>query len=123
MAICFKLPPNSEHLSITDKFFKTGRCPLFRVFTVLTLLSQIFSIYLEMQEYEPQFFSDKQVIQKNYNTTLLADINTSACFGFSAKRTDVFAQLGLLSNLRRILRNFFEFYPIFFNINETDYFE
>ena len=29
-----KLPPNSGYLSITDKFFKTRRCPLFRGFTV-----------------------------------------------------------------------------------------
>ena len=31
----FKLPTNRGHLSITDKFFKTRRCPLFRGFTVL----------------------------------------------------------------------------------------
>ena len=28
------LPPNSGHLSMTDKFYKTRRCPLFRGFTV-----------------------------------------------------------------------------------------
>ena len=30
MTIFFKLPPNSGHLSMTDKLFKTRRCPLFR---------------------------------------------------------------------------------------------
>ena len=35
MTISVKLPPNSGHLLITDKFFKTRRCPLFRGFTVL----------------------------------------------------------------------------------------
>ena len=30
----FKIHPNSRHLSITDKFFKTCRCPLFRDFTI-----------------------------------------------------------------------------------------
>ena len=35
MTISVKLPPNSGHLLITDKFFKTCRCPLFRGFTVL----------------------------------------------------------------------------------------
>ena len=34
MTIFFKLPPNSGHLSITGKFFKTRRCALFRGFTV-----------------------------------------------------------------------------------------
>ena len=32
--IFFKLPPNSGHLSITEKCFKIRRCPLFRGFTV-----------------------------------------------------------------------------------------
>ena len=31
MTIFLKLPPNSGHLSITDKYLKTRRCPLFRV--------------------------------------------------------------------------------------------
>ena len=31
----FKSPPNSGHLSITDKFFKTPRRPLFRGFSVV----------------------------------------------------------------------------------------
>ena len=35
MTIFFKLPPNSGHLSITDNFFKTRKCPLLRVFTVV----------------------------------------------------------------------------------------
>ena len=35
MTTFFKLPPNSGHLSITDKSFKTRRCLLFRGFTVL----------------------------------------------------------------------------------------
>ena len=35
MAIFVKLPPNSGHLLITDKFFNTRRCPLFRGFTVV----------------------------------------------------------------------------------------
>ena len=39
MRIFLKLPPNSRHLSITDKFVKTRRCPLFRGFPVLPLLS------------------------------------------------------------------------------------
>ena len=30
VTIFFKLPPNSGHLSKTDKFFKTRGCPLFR---------------------------------------------------------------------------------------------
>ena len=34
VTIYFKLPPNSGHLSITDKFFKNRWCPLFRGFTV-----------------------------------------------------------------------------------------
>ena len=38
MTVYVKLPPNSEHLSITDKFFKTRRCPLFRGFIVLSLV-------------------------------------------------------------------------------------
>ena len=29
-----KLPPNSGYLSVTDKFFKARRCPLFGGFTV-----------------------------------------------------------------------------------------
>ena len=36
MTIFFKLPPYAGHLSITDKFFKTRKCPLFRGFTVLS---------------------------------------------------------------------------------------
>ena len=36
--IFLKLPPNSGYLSITDYFFKTRRCPLFRGFTVFTTL-------------------------------------------------------------------------------------
>ena len=35
MTIFFKLPSNSGHLSITDKFFKTRRCPLFRGLTIV----------------------------------------------------------------------------------------
>ena len=34
--IYFWLTPNSGHLSIMDKFFKTRRCPLFRGFTVFS---------------------------------------------------------------------------------------
>ena len=37
-----KFSPNSGHLSITDKFFKTCRCPLFRGFTVIT--NRLFAI-------------------------------------------------------------------------------
>ena len=37
------LPPNSGHLSITDKYFETRRCPLFRGFTVLILLLLLLS--------------------------------------------------------------------------------
>ena len=37
VTILFKLPPNTEHLSIRDKYFKTRRCPLFRGFTVISL--------------------------------------------------------------------------------------
>ena len=33
MTVYVKLPPNSGHLSITDKSFKNRRCPLFRGFT------------------------------------------------------------------------------------------
>ena len=39
VTIFFKLPPNSGHLSITDKFFKTSRCPVFRGFTVICVVS------------------------------------------------------------------------------------
>ena len=34
-----KLPPNSGHLSITDNFFKSRRCPLFRAFAVPEILN------------------------------------------------------------------------------------
>ena len=34
MTIFVKLPPNSVHLQITDKFFKIRMCPLFRGFTI-----------------------------------------------------------------------------------------
>ena len=34
MTIFAKLPSNSGHLLITNNFFKTRRCPLFRGFTV-----------------------------------------------------------------------------------------
>ena len=34
VTIFLKLPPKSGHLSVTDKFFKTRWCPLFRGFTV-----------------------------------------------------------------------------------------
>ena len=37
-----KLPPNSKHLSIEDKFFKTHRCSLLRGFTVLSLVTKTF---------------------------------------------------------------------------------
>ena len=43
MAIFVKLPPNSEHLLITENFFKTRRYPLFRGFTVLSFLNIITS--------------------------------------------------------------------------------
>ena len=51
MRIFFKFPPNSRHLSITDKLFKTRRCPLFRGFTVLTLSNFIFNCknYLQIK--------------------------------------------------------------------------
>ena len=42
MTVYVKLPPNSGHLPVTDKFFNTRRCPLFRSFTVD--LSQTFNI-------------------------------------------------------------------------------
>ena len=38
VTIFFKLPPNSGRLSITDKFFKTRRCLLFRGFTAVLVL-------------------------------------------------------------------------------------
>ena len=41
MTIFLKLPPNSGHLSITDKFFETQRYLLFRCFTVSKLTSKI----------------------------------------------------------------------------------
>ena len=40
VTIYFKLPPNSGHLSITDKFFKNRWCPLFREFTI-SILAQV----------------------------------------------------------------------------------
>ena len=43
MTIFFKLPLNSRHLSITDKFFKTSRFLLFRGFTVISIIFYFFS--------------------------------------------------------------------------------
>ena len=40
MTIFLKLPPNSGHLPITDKFLKTHRCPLFWCFTVIEIHSE-----------------------------------------------------------------------------------
>ena len=50
MTIFFKLPPNSGDLPITDKFFKTRRCLLFRAFTTLTCcrLTLIYCPYLAL---------------------------------------------------------------------------
>ena len=39
VTVFFKLPHNSGHLSIADKFLKTRRCSLFRAFTVLCWLN------------------------------------------------------------------------------------
>ena len=39
MTIFVKLPPNNGYLLITDKFFKTHRCPLFRDFSCCHSLS------------------------------------------------------------------------------------
>ena len=36
VTIFFELPPNSGHLSITEKFFNIRKCALFRGFTVRT---------------------------------------------------------------------------------------
>ena len=55
VTVFFKLPPNSRHLSITDKFLKTRRCPLFRGFTVFALST------IEIQaapEVQKQTFAD-----------------------------------------------------------------
>ena len=38
MTIFLKLPPNSGNFSITDKLFKTRRCPLLRSFTVVLFI-------------------------------------------------------------------------------------
>ena len=46
VTIFVKLPPNSGHLSVTDKFFKTRRCPLFRGFTVFYVASKVGVFFL-----------------------------------------------------------------------------
>ena len=46
--IFVKLPPNRGHLSITDKFCKTRRCPLFRGFTVLSSIISFWIKFLKL---------------------------------------------------------------------------
>ena len=48
VTIFFKLPPNSGHLSITDKFFQTRRCPLCRGFTILHSISYCYFEILQI---------------------------------------------------------------------------
>ena len=46
--IFVKLLPNSGHLSVTDKFCKTRRCPLFRGFTVLRSMISFWIKFLKL---------------------------------------------------------------------------
>ena len=46
MTVYVKLSPNSGHPSITDKFFKTRRCPLFRGSTVSKSILKPFHDFL-----------------------------------------------------------------------------
>ena len=57
MFIFFKLLPISGHLSITDNFFKTRRCPQFRGFTVLVAYEHLLAILILLL-----FFSDMPVM-------------------------------------------------------------
>ena len=41
VTIFVNLPPNSGHVSIADKFFKTRRCPLFGGFTILHITENL----------------------------------------------------------------------------------
>ena len=46
MTVYVKLSPNSGHLSITDKFFMTRKCLLFRGFTIKVNIETFFMISL-----------------------------------------------------------------------------
>ena len=70
MTIFSKLPLNSGHLSITDKFLKTRRCPLFRVFTVLACTQLV--LYCIKQAQFLQAFNDKVV--RKFPRAILADM-------------------------------------------------
>ena len=61
VTIFSKLPLSSGHLSITDKFLKTRRCPLFRVFTVFA--SNQLVLYCIKQAQFLQAFNDKVVTE------------------------------------------------------------
>ena len=58
MTICDKLPLNSRHLSITDNFFQTRRCPLFRGFTVSLIWQTV--LILSLSRLQRRGLSDFQ---------------------------------------------------------------
>ena len=72
MIIFVKFTPNSGHLSITDKYFKTRRCPLFRGFTVycLTLCSDQKWFYFQINDgyWKRQFYA--KILHYNFTTTI-----------------------------------------------------
>ena len=57
VTIFLKLPPNSGHLSITDKFFKTRRCPLIRGITVL--------VYKKSSQYQKLLACARSALSRN----------------------------------------------------------
>ena len=78
MTIFLKLPPNSEHLSIKDNFFKTLRCPLLRGFTVFAYLKKPNGVSFSQEMHS--FEKDKKKWNGNFKETLyLSHRTTNSC--------------------------------------------
>ena len=106
MTIFLKLPPNSRHLSITEKIFKTSRCSLFTGFTVSNLHDCTFNKRNQNDVNDVDLKSKTSIFKKRKaspnDSPLKIFISSKKLFSFSRCLSFFYFRLPLFSSLSAI---------------------
>ena len=106
MTIFLKLPPNSGHVSMTEKIFKTSRCSLFTGFTVSNLHDCTFNKRNQNDVNNIDLKSKTSIFKKlkasRNDSPLKIFISSKKLFSFSRCLSFFYFRLPLFSSLSAI---------------------
>ena len=106
MTIFLKLPPNSGHVSMTEKIFKTSRCSLFTGFTVSNLHDCTFNKRNQNDVNNIDLKSKTSIFEKlkasPNDSPLKIFISSKKLFSFSRCLSFFYFRLPLFSSLSAI---------------------